>query len=195
MKNALILSCMLVGAACAGCTTVPETEFYTLACRGVAPREKPLAATAVVHAYSAADAYDETQIAYRTSPYRLRYDHYRLWAGPPARLVREEFIRCLRAANLFGTVLTGGSGREADYAVEGRVVEFYELGEGGERYAVLAMEMRLLDKSGALRLAAVHEAKVKAAAAGDLSGLAEAMSGALDEAFARFVDQAAKQIK
>jgi len=186
-----LLPCLALAAACAACATVPETEFYILSCKGGQPAAKPVGGSVTVLAFDAAEAYAATPVAYRSNAYRLRYDQYRLWAAPPARLVREQFIACLQKAALFERVAPSAVARDTDYVIEGKVVEFCELDEGGDLYASLKLELRLMDRKRAVLAAASPRAKVKAERTGDLSGLAEAMSAAAEKAFAEFFQQVA----
>ena len=79
-----LLSGLALAVACAACTTVPETEFYVLACKGGEPVARPLGGSVTLLPFDAAEAYAATPVAYRSNPYRLYYDQYRLWAAPPA---------------------------------------------------------------------------------------------------------------
>jgi len=79
---------------------------------------------------------------------------------------------------------------KTDYTIRGRLVELYELDEGEEWSAVLTLELRLEDGSGNRIFSIAPRARVKAERTGDFTGMAGAMSQALEKVTAEFVEKA-----
>jgi ABC-type uncharacterized transport system auxiliary subunit len=192
----LLLSCLLSAAVLLGtpgCTSTPPTEHY----RVQPPRENMPEVTCKVDArvtvrpFQASGPYDQKDIVYRRQPYRVYFDRYRKWTSLPARMVQQACIAWLRESGLFSTVTSGDE--SATYAVEGRVVEFYELDEKGARHAVVRLELSLVNRKGTTLFTIYPEHRVQAPPAEDLSGLAEAMSEAVAKAMRDFIKRAEEE--
>jgi ABC-type uncharacterized transport system auxiliary subunit len=180
----------------AGCGSVPTTEYYDVRCafEPVQDTAEPLEASVMVRPFSTVETYAQPPIAYRSGPYRLYYDRYREWAAAPGPLVWGEFTRCLRRSGLFQTVIHSGFPSRTDYQIFGRVLEFYELDEGDQRFAVLALELTVTDADERPIFCVSPRAKVAAPPAEDLSGVAGAMSQALERSFVDFLRAARKHL-
>ena len=187
---------VVVAAACVGCSSMPRTEYYTVRCEleGKDIPQKTLDVAVCIRSFTAAEPYDGQEVVYRSSPYRLHFDYYRLWAASPDRMVRREFASWLRASGCFSRVLCDDGPSGEEYVVRGRLLEFYELDEKDARYAVVLLELTLEDPDGKPIVSVCPPQKVKAPPSKDLSGVAEAMSQALQKTFAEFVRRAGKHL-
>ena len=192
------LTCALYAAGMlllAGCASSPRTEYYTLrpdAGEEVAGAECQVEAEVTVAPFTAAEPYGREEIVYRRQPYRVYFDNYRRWTSPPAQMLEQECAAWLRKSGLFSSV-TGGDGG-ATYAVEGHVLEFYELDRGRERYAVVHCRLSLVNAKGTTLFTISPRYRVKAPPAEDWSGVAEAMSGAVRRVMKDFVGRTEEEL-
>ncbi len=188
MRNLLLLCALsAVGAvAMTGCASAPRTEYYTL--RPMAAREVPRAecnvdAAVTVAPFTVVEPYGQTKVVYRKQQYRVYFDDYRRWTSPPPRLMEQECAAWLRKSGLFAAVTDDESA--ATYEVEGRVLEFYELDKRKQRYAVVRLELSLVNRKGTTLFTIRPEYRVEAPPAEDLSGVAESHVGGGGEGPAR----------
>jgi len=190
MRN-LLLICALSAAGVmtmAGCTSTPMTEHYTLrpvAASGVPKAECNVDAAVTMTPFTAVEPYGRQEIVYRKQQYRLYFDDYRRWTSAPPRLLEQKCAAWLRKSGLFSAVTKDEAA--ATYVVEGRVLEFYELDEKNQRYAVARLELSLVNRKGTTLFTIRPEYRIKAPPAEDLSGVAEAMSKAVGRALREFV--------
>jgi ABC-type uncharacterized transport system auxiliary subunit len=70
---------------------------------------------------------------------------YSRWRANPGDLVTDYFLRDLREAGAFSAVFSYYQTEDARFILEGGVVEFLEVTEGGSRKAALALSVTLLD--------------------------------------------------
>lgn len=194
--NAALSALLLTSLLAAGCGSVPSTEYYEVRCEldPAGEASRALGSSAMVRPFTTVELYARPNVAYRTSPYRLYYDQYREWAAAPGPLVRAQFARCLRRSGLFQTVVQRGFPATAEYHIFGRVLEFYELDQDDHKFAVLALELTLTDANERPLFCITPRAKVQAPPSKDLSGVAEAMSRALGQAFTEFLQTAQKHL-
>lgn len=178
-----------------GCGSVPTTEIYDVHCSTQDLQQKadePTDESITVRPFSAPESYDRREIIYRKTPHRLHYDNYRRWAARPAAITRNEFIRCLRATDMFQQVLRDGSG--GDYQLFGRLLQFDELERDDGRWAAVSLEVTLTNSQEDPLFTRTLSAEVKAAESEDLTGLAEAMGSALREVVSEFVEEGQKHL-
>ncbi len=193
-RNYIMLA--IISVLIAGCNGLPRTEYYDLACPTTkpVPESERIEAAVTVHPFTAVNSYGQSAIAYRTSPYRLHYDRYRHWASPPAQLAHKTFTTCLRASNLFRKVTDGTLPGRHEYQVYGQVLEFYEFNENGQTSAVLKIELTCTDQDHDILFAITPVAKVQAQKSDDLTGLAQAMSAAMQQVVSNFISRATKRL-
>ena len=195
LRPAAVLLCFcLLGLA--GCGSLPENEYYDVSCPAAepVPARQRVQGSVTVRPFGAMEAYSQPEIAYRSDPYRLHYDHYRKWAASPGTLADFEFAQYLSQSQLFDTVVHSSFPARTQYQIFGRVVDFYELNKDDEKFAVLTLEITLTDSSEEPVFSLITGATVKAPATDDLSGLARAMSLAMQEVFSDVLEETARRL-
>lgn len=179
-----------------GCSSLPRTEYYDLAC--TAPQtvasNQQVPASVTVDPFTSVQSYSQAAIAYRSNPYRMHYDRYRQWASPPTQLTHKTFTECLRKSNLFRNVSDGTLPGHHKYKIHGRILEFYELNQNGQKYAVLEMELTCSERNNTVIFSLTPRAKVKAQTSENLTDFARAMSEAMKAVFSQFMTEAAEKL-
>lgn len=198
MKNISAATIAVLVVVFSGCTTsLPQPEFYSLSSEmplEVMPSKK-LGGTVRILNFTAAAPFSEPFIAYRSDPYRLHYDRFRRWVGPPSELVQELVIDYLRESGLCEAFVTSDGALEAEYKLRGRVREFYELDAQEGMWAVCKLELCLSDRGGNSVISHVTRNKVEATRDKDLTGLAKAMSKAVRLSVESFLVEANRKFK
>ena len=175
-----------------GCSSVPETHFYTI---GRIVPEAPRAAeqmelTVGVPRFEADGIYERDNLLYRKGDYEIAVDYYRRWGVPPQTMLAEATIDYLRASGLFAGVLRLPSMADHDAVLTGRIIRFEEAGGRIQ----LTLEFSLQQRSGndiiwrqevsataVVALAASPEARIAATeecVAGCLARMVESLSSA-----------------
>jgi ABC-type uncharacterized transport system auxiliary subunit len=138
-------SVAVAAALAAGCgpTTVPVMRHYTLR----APRATlPPSATGPrleVADFVPAPGWSDPRMAYRVTPFELRFDPYRRWVADPPRLLAHVVAAYLRASGAFGAVEPAGHITGAAGTLIGVVEGFEEVASGTESSARLALTFHL----------------------------------------------------
>lgn len=117
MRNAIVALCAACTLQACAADPLPDTSYYRLAIPTATP-EAASGPTLAVEEFSVDEAYDDTRIAYRTSPYQLQYYEYHRWASDPGTLVANslgsayantgEFERVARGFDDTAPVVLGG---------------------------------------------------------------------------------------
>jgi ABC-type uncharacterized transport system auxiliary subunit len=149
------LALLAVFAFLGGCTSPPETKYYTLrptelpvvkASPSPDGRTKPIL---LVDRFAIDEAYATQRIAYRESSHELNYDPYSLWAGPPAAQVEDAVRDLAFASGLFSEVFQpslNSSRADVDFILTGRIARLEEIDEDDDHWkAALDLELYLLD--------------------------------------------------
>ena len=97
--------------------------------------------------FQEARAFHTSAMIYRPEPFKLDAYQYHRWRVHPADLVGDHLLRDLRKAALFKAVFSHSDPPEGGFLLEGGVEEFLEIEEQGQRQAVLAVNVALLDSS------------------------------------------------
>lgn len=171
----------LVFAICAGLTAcgnvppAPTEQFYRLQAVSVADRAPE--AVLAVGRFSADSIYAERPMVHgdADAPRVIRQYHYHLWLYPPAQLVREHLAQALGA-------------RLADFEerrIEGRVLRFDRIGSGASAYAVVELELSVVNGR---EVVFVQRYAQKEAVTGDgVRAHVQATEVALAKIYARFL--------
>jgi ABC-type uncharacterized transport system auxiliary subunit len=101
----------------------------------------------ILDRFQEARAFNTSAMIYRPEPFKLDAYQYHRWRVHPADLVGDYLLRDLREAGLFKAVFSHLDPQEGGFLLEGGVVEFLEIEEQGQRQAVLAMNVTLLDSA------------------------------------------------
>jgi ABC-type uncharacterized transport system auxiliary subunit len=97
--------------------------------------------------FQEARAFNTSAMIYRPEPFKLDAYQYHRWRVHPADLVGDHLLRDLRKSALFQAVFSHLDLQEGGFLLEGGVEEFLEIEEQGQRQAVLAVNVTLLDSS------------------------------------------------
>lgn len=165
-------------AACASGT--PETVHYRLDLEPSAvevpePRQPVLG----IEPFTVDAAYDDSQIVYRTNPYRLNYYYYHRWASAPGLMLTDSLRRGYQRTGYFQAVTSGEIAR-SDAVITGHVAALEEVDVSEEEwFGRVVLELRLRDtRTGTLLWSQVIEEEEPLAERSP-AGLAEALSSAL----------------
>ena len=148
LARVLMALLVVLSSACMGGRAVRRT-YYSLA----VPAEPVLRRYTVprypvvvrVERVGVALAYRRQEIAYRTNPYELRYDWYRLWVSRPDKMFTELLAGYLRRSGLFAQVVEQLGERAPDYVLRAEVLALEELDSSEDVwYARLAMRLALV---------------------------------------------------
>ncbi len=177
-------ACLIV-LMLAGCSSLPQTEYYRLSCdyddQGFS--DEHINASLELLPFKVAFPYARTEIAYRKNDYRIYYDRYRQWTAAPAKLVREEVGDYIRASGIFDKVYESPSSHtDTRYTLRARIREFVELKEDNQRFALLRMDLMFTDTRREKQLIVNTCSRTPIKAGGDLTGFARAMSRNLEKA-------------
>jgi hypothetical protein len=160
-----------------GCSILPEAkpasiEYYSVDPGEVKPVERPYPARLTVRGFTAPARYSHSVVR-RVSPYQVAFEELRRWVEPPAELARDALERLIRGSNLFQP-----SEEDPEWFMEGRVLVFDEVVEGGASSAQCRIRIELYRRKTGEKIYGHEEGASAALGAG---GLAEAMSRALRE--------------
>jgi len=120
---AAVCGCLAL-ALLAGCGKPPTRQYYML--NYVPPdmerrtMQNPYACVIRLREFSIEEAYNRSNIVYRTNPYELRYYNYKSWAVKPTRMLTDLFFKHLSATQLVnGLVRRFDEGRKPDFELTG----------------------------------------------------------------------------
>ena len=98
-----------------------------------------------VRQFDVANAYDRSEIVYRSSAFELRYYAYRLWVSKPRKLLAELLSSYLRTSNIVSDVVMQIGEKLPDYTLESDVIAIEELDSTRDQwFAHLAMRFSLV---------------------------------------------------
>lgn len=182
---ALLTACCLL-LACGGMPPAPVDRFYRLQATPLpaAPlRWSDPIAIAALHGDS---LYAERALVFSEAadPRLLRQYHYQLWLYPPTQLVREHLIQSL------GGVLTLLPDERAARHLQGRLLRFDRVLDGGPSRAAVALELRVLEQGRTV----LHKSYQAERAASDTttSAFVAAMEQALAAIYTEFLHDLAQ---
>lgn len=140
------IAALLVAAlpALAACGSGAARHYYTL----TYPVEEgthapPHPVTVRVKQFDVRDTYRGTELAFRPDLHEIRYYRTRRWSEPPKEMITALVREHLRRSGLVAQV-TGDLGQTPpDYTLTGEILALEELEANGERYAHLAMRLKL----------------------------------------------------
>ncbi len=129
------------------CSQVPQTRYFILGERDVSPASETKDKTLVIRPFTADPLYEQDQMVYKESPFEVKYDHYRRWALPPARLLTLEAEKYFRACRHYRNVSRTVQGDDNFDMLEGHIERFEEVYQNNQRVAVVAIrfEFRNMD--------------------------------------------------
>lgn len=181
--------------AALGCSSPPETRYYSLRGESTFVKPKPApegAPTVLLDRFTIDEGYADDRVAYRREGHELGFDPYSRWAGSPVAQVEDAVRDLLAQAGVFAAVRQPqpiGLGRSNyDLVVTGRVARLEEVDvSADEWHGALDLELYLLDGKTRAVLASTHFAGADKAEKRNPRDVAAALARLLDRAVAEFV--------
>lgn len=201
--NSRITVYLLVGAALvvliAGCGSmepVPSDTFYRL------KLERPSAAGSWgehmvrVAKFRANGLHRERAIAHSNADeLAIKQHRYHLWTESPERLLQDELISYLRAAEV-GKTIAGSSASAADIEIRGTVTQMEQVVSGNDTKVAVVLSFDLIAPAAATTLLLAREYRETRDASGeDVTAAVKAISAAVEAIFARFVSDAEQALR
>ncbi|MCL5006196.1 MAG: ABC-type transport auxiliary lipoprotein family protein [Acidobacteria bacterium] len=133
-----ISSAMLFAVICSGCASVPKTHYYTLRTPALPPAPQVKTDFVLqVEPFDAPEMLRDDRIVYYSSPVELNFHDYHRWSSNPAALLSDLAVKYFAETGLFKEVYLYPAPVEADYTLQGRVLDFaqmdYEKSRNGKR--------------------------------------------------------------
>lgn len=192
-RNLIIALPLLALGACGGQSTVPEDQFYRLPAPEVSATSATLTDGAIfVEQFLADGIQRERALVYTeaSTPTKLLQRHYHFWTDSPARLLRDQLIDYLRAANA-GRVITDSPEVPAELSIYGKISRLDQIVDSGSAMVDVVVDFRV-QKAGSEapvlvrqyeRTQSLHDQSVEAAVT--------AFGAALSEIYAQLVSDMA----
>ncbi len=148
-RGLLLVFFLLLIAACTPAKSPGRAfEYYTLEYASpVFGNRPPFDELLTVERFSAAQAFNTTAMVYRSAPVVLNTYTYHRWKSSPPEMVTDLMLRDLRHSGLFKAVFPEYDEADARFVLQGRLVEFMEIEDEGNRKALLSLDITLLDRS------------------------------------------------
>jgi ABC-type uncharacterized transport system auxiliary subunit len=135
----------------AGCGKSRPIKYYDLTVPGgLAPTtQQALPINIIVALPAAPDLYRDNRLVYSINDQQLgKYESER-WAAPPPELIRDVFLRSLRASGRYAGVYAAQSTIKGDYSLRTRLYDFKEQDTGNGLVGRVSMDLELRSlKSG-----------------------------------------------
>ncbi|MFW5966168.1 MAG: ABC-type transport auxiliary lipoprotein family protein [Persicimonas sp.] len=179
IPNILVIAVLV--AAVSACGSTPETVHYRLDPNVEQDEQPPTQRpTLALEQLSVDAAYDDTQIAYRTSPYRLQRYYYHRWVAPPGLMVTDTLRSAYAKTGRFRSVITGSASR-SDMILSGQIAAIEEVDISEEEWqGRIVLDLRLRDSTTGDLLWSVTVEERETLEERSPAGLAEALSEALE---------------
>jgi cholesterol transport system auxiliary component len=129
----------------AGCGTTRPINYYQLSVsQAVAPAAaQPLPVTIIVSLPSSPDLYRDNRLVYAVGDQKIGAYQSERWIGPPPELIRDVFLRNLRASGRYQGVYTPQGKAVGDYVLRTRIYDFKEQDSGSTLTGRLTLEAEL----------------------------------------------------
>lgn len=175
------------------CSSAPPTHYYVLA--PTQPAQEAVASAGDseglrigVEPLTVDPPYDRNQLVYRlgTDSVEVGFYTYHRWAAPLGNLVAVALAEGLRGTPGVEHIEPVSSGGDYTALLRGRVVYLEEIDVPGQQLARLALELRLVDRSG--------ETLWADQVTGSAAGSSETVAGIVEQLYQAF-DQALEQAR
>ena len=124
----VLLSSALILLISLGCSSVPETRYYTIG--KIVPEAgafgQKLEKSVGVPQFEAEGIYSRDNLLYRRGNYEIAADYYRLWGLPPQKMLAEATVHYLRKSGLFTQVRRMPTMSRTDLVLAGRIIRLEE---------------------------------------------------------------------
>jgi ABC-type uncharacterized transport system auxiliary subunit len=144
---------LVLATIASGCVMAsPPDHFYRLSAGapGQPLAGRRLQGTVEVAAFKASGLLNERALLYveEAYPAELHRQRYGYWTDTPARLLQEELVRFLRAANVATAVVLPQAGARAEYIVSGRIERLERVIGANDSTASIELELGLRRVTG-----------------------------------------------
>ncbi|HOV90514.1 MAG TPA: ABC-type transport auxiliary lipoprotein family protein [Syntrophorhabdaceae bacterium] len=95
--------------------------------------------------FSVAQVYNNNRMNYKMNHYKIDAYNNSRWRVNPGDLVGDYLLRDLRDSNIISVVLSYRNPENTRFAIEGGIEEFVEVFEEGRHYAVLWIDLIIVD--------------------------------------------------
>lgn len=195
-----ILPLLLVAGMLGGCgrsAPIPTDTYYRLAApRVAAAAGQPLADGGIlVEAFQADALYRERPLLFSedAADLTLKQYHHHHWQESPPRLLREQLILYLRAANAAPWVASRADQAPA-LTIRGRIRRFEHIIGADAVTARVALELQLLGPDGSVLMLRDYQ-RDEPAASKDVASVVAAMDVAVNSVFERFLADARAAVR
>lgn len=185
-------------SACVGNTPLPDEHYYRLA---IAPATERAASAriqglVVVEPPDAPDVYAKRALVYSedSGNISLQHYHYHFWIDPPPRLLQQELIRYLQAANLATAVVAEAGRAQPDYRISGSLRRFERLKTGKDWKVAVALQLRVEGASGTSPVLVRDYEQLLAASDATLEASVQAFSSAISTILRQFTTDLTKTL-
>lgn len=173
----------------AACKILPDPKSASIQYYAVDPgdarkADRPYAARLTMHPFTSPARYGN-QVVVRPTAYEIRYREENRWVEPPPELAFSAVEKMIRTSGLFKP-----GENDPEWTLEGRVLAFDEVQEGGATSAECTLQFELFRRRGAEKIWAqtfsarvpIAEAKLPESMSRALHDIGEQMIAALQEA-------------
>ena len=176
---AIALLACLVLAACGG----PKTRYYAVRMvkRAGSPAPPLTAMSAAVERFRGDRVYDQERIIYRDENNEVGFYEYHRWLSSPVDLTMRSVMGELAGAGYFRSVALYRDDPQADYLLRGQVLNFEEVDKAAGVFAVVRLEMSLIDNRRRTQLWSCAGEAELAVDVRSVPGVAQALDAALAE--------------
>jgi ABC-type uncharacterized transport system auxiliary subunit len=190
---ALVLAASLT--ACGHSAPVPSDTYYRLAPIASPQTRHLVDGTLVIDAFEAGVLYRERALLYSEDAANLTLKQYRYqhWEEAPPRLLQLHLQEFLRSAGAASNVTLRDNDNSAALHVHGRLFRFEHILGGDAVTARVGLELSLSDRNGHTLVQRQYQVD-KPAQSRDVAAVVVATNQAVDEIFARFLDDAAQSV-
>lgn len=150
-KNRLIaLVTVLVFISLSGCFSTGKAPYYLeqyILDYAIPKIElgKVIDTSVKIERFSVAQIYNNTRMSFKPNPFKIDAYNYSRWRVNPGDLVGDCLLRDIRGSNIIAVVMSHRDTEDTRFLVEGGVEEFLEVLEEGRSFAVLSLNLAVLD--------------------------------------------------
>jgi len=158
----------------AGCGAARPIKYYSLDAPAVTATPQQTDVALLIGHFHAPTLYRDTRIVYRTGANEMGlYEEHR-WVEPPALMVEEMMLQCLRRSGRYKSVQNIASNAAGDYVVRGRIERFEQV-EGSPISARVWLHLSLYDPKDGQTVWARSYEQDEPASGNDLSSVVAAL--------------------
>jgi ABC-type uncharacterized transport system auxiliary subunit len=149
-KTILLLTLLIIIFSAFGCASRRadeiQTRFYTFEYDPPTVSQKPFVDASVkIERFRSSSFYESNRIVFKKYPGKIDSYFYHRWWSRPSELVTYFLLRDMRSAGLFRAVLPFDTDMPHTHIIEGYIEEMYEKDDPDAWYAVLSINITLIE--------------------------------------------------